>query len=293
MRQSTPRIGIALSGGTLKAATHVGVLLALEKAGIIPDCIAGTSAGSLVGALYAHGYNHADLQGLVKSFPGFRLIDYGFPIASSIMSLAVRRIMPKFISSVPVIPSGLLRGKKFEQYIRDLLADRQSTIPFFIVATDLISGRPVVFHTQTGFTSRHVCAQITDLPKIITGSCALPGIFTPVPLENYQLVDGAFRHYVPVTVLREFGCKKIIAVNLYRLPQSFKPTTIIDVLARSFDILLRESIDNDLENNQDLFVLEPDLTKIKWHSFSDMKKCAAIGQNLVSKEILELYAFLR
>jgi NTE family protein len=292
MRHGTPRLGIALSGGTLKAATHVGVLFALEKVGITPDCIAGTSAGSLVGALYAHGYNHDDLQRLITKFPGFHLIDYGFPVATSLMSLAVRKLMPRFVSTVPVVPNGLLRGKKFEQYIHELLANRKPAIPFFIVATDLVSGGPVVFHTQTDFSSRHVSHPITDLPKIITGSCALPGIFTPVPLGEYQLVDGAFRHYVPVTVLREFGCKKIIAVNLYRLPQPFKPTTIVDVLARSFDILLRESIDNDLEHNQDLYVIEPDLAKIKWHSFSDMKKCYRIGQNTVARELPTLNSFL-
>lgn len=294
MIQSTsrPRLGIALSGGTLKAATHIGVLSALEQAGIVPDCIAGTSAGSLVGALYAHGYRHTDFQRLLRDFPGIRLVDYGFPFLSSVFSWTMHKMMPKRLQSVPVVPNGLVRGQKFIQYISDLIENKPSNIPYFIVATDLISGHPVVFHNSAPFESRHHAVQIEDLPRTIAGSCALPGIFTPVKLPPYELVDGAFRHYVPVTVLREFGCRKIIAVNLYRLPPSFEPTTIVDVLIRSFDILLRESIDNDLESHTDLYVIEPDLSQIRWHAFSDMKKCVYIGTRIVYQELRPLQTFI-
>ncbi len=292
MRQQAPQIGIALSGGTLKAATHVGVLLALERAGIIPNCIAGTSAGSLVGALYAHGYTRSNFGKLLHAFPGVRLFDYGFPITSSIINIGIRKFFPYVGDSIPTVPSGLLRGKKFERYIRSLFTNRKPAIPLFIVATDLISGRPIIFHTGMSSPLHQPSIPITDLAKIITGSCSLPGIFTPVTFDNYQLVDGAFRHYVPVSILREYGCKKIIAINLYRLPQSFQPITIFDVLARSFDILLRESIDNDLEHNHDLYVIEPNLSAIKWHSFSDMKLCMEIGENIIRCELPKLRAFL-
>lgn len=292
MYEQSPRVGIALSGGTLKAATHVGILWALEQAGITPDCIAGTSAGSLIGALYTHGYRTNELAQVIKEFPGFRLLDYGFPFTSSLTSLIIRKLLPRFTPTIPPLPSGLLRGKKLEQYIRALLRNRRPTLPLFIVATDLITGSPVVFHSESKFSSRHQTTPIVDLPKTIVGSCALPGIFTPVQLHNYLLIDGAFRHYVPVTVLREFGCKKIIAINLYRLQQPFTPVTFIDVLSRSFDILLRETIDNDLEQSDNLYVIEPDLRRIKWRSFLEMEKCVSIGRDIIVREIPNIRSFL-
>lgn len=120
----------------------------------------------------------------------------------------------------------------------------------------------------------------------------MPGIFTPIQYGKYLLVDGAMRHYVPVTVLRSAGCQKVIAVNLYRLSPNYEPTTMIDVLARSFDILLRESIDNDVALGSQVLVLEPDMSRLRWHRFTQMSECVEIGRKLVLDRQSEILRFL-
>lgn len=289
-----PRIGVALSGGQLKAAAHIGVLEALDKVGIEPDVLAGTSAGSLVTTLYAHGYRTDDFRGLIENFPGLQLFDYGFPLWSSLYSWSLRhlRIRP---SDVPYAPSGILRGRKLVSYVERLIRNRKPQKPFYIVATDLITGRPVVFTSEPEPIHRASDAyvELNDIPKAVAGSCALPGIFTPVRVDDFLLVDGAMRHYVPVSVLDHAGCDKIIAINLYRLPINYEPTTLVDVLARSFDILLRESIDNDVIASKKTYLLEPDFSDIKWRNFSQMRTCVDLGKRTVDDRRTELLAFMR
>ncbi|WP_236026341.1 patatin-like phospholipase family protein [Alicyclobacillus suci] len=289
---NTPKIGLALSGGTLKAAAHIGVLGALEKLGIKPDVLAGTSAGSLVTALYAHGYRYEQFQQLLATFPGLRLFDYGFPLWSSLYTWTVNHLHRRGPGSVPVVPTGLLRGHRLTKYIERLLVHRRPQLPFYIVATDLISGRPIVFASDSTIRNdAHV--PMKNIPLAVTGSCALPGIFSPVVLDDFVLVDGAMRHYVPVSVLQDAGCDKIIAVNLYRLPANYIPTTLVDVLARSFDILLRESIDNDISPGPKIYVLEPDLSEIKWRKFAEMADCVRIGNTMVNEQRDALLTFLQ
>lgn len=283
-------VGLALSGGTLKAAAHIGVLEALELVGVRPDVIAGTSAGSLVSTLYAHGYRTEQFRQLLARFPGLQLLDYGFPLMSSIWSLAVHRFGG--LQGLPPVPTGVVRGHKLTAYIERLISRRRVQIPLYVVATDLRSGRPVVFSFRQEDRYSDLFIEVDDIPRAVTGSCALPGIFSPVPFDDYLLVDGAMRHYVPVSVLERVGCKKIIAVNLYRLPPHYEPRTIVDVLARSFDILLRESIDNDMVPGSHVYVLEPDVSGIRWRKFSQMTRCVDIGRKLVEDNRMELTSFL-
>lgn len=293
MSRDKPILGLALSGGQLKAAAHIGVLEELERLGIQPDVIAGTSAGSLVGALYAHGYRTKQFHQILKSFPGLKLLDFGFPVWSSIGSLA-KSWLPKWTSSkIPTVPTGLLRGRKLKRYIERLLSSRRLQIPLYIVATDLVTGTPVVLSSENvEERADDAFVKLDDIPSAVTASCALPGIFTPVVMGKWVLIDGAMRHYVPVSVLETVGCDKIIAVNLYRLPEEYEPRTLVDVLTRSFDILLRESIDNDVKPDGHVYTLEPDLSHVHWRHFSQMTDCVEIGKQLVQTQEQALRNFL-
>lgn len=282
-------MGLALSGGTLKAAAHVGVLDALETLGVQIDCVAGTSAGSYVAALYAHGVKPREMVKMVNSFPGPRLLDYGFPLVSSLFTWTNYRLWPRGLKS-HALPSGLLQGRRLEQYFRKSLKKRSAQLAYYVIATDLYSGAPVVYgDTRTNGKARlsaHHCSlfrqihRITDLAKVLRGSCSLPGILTPVPMGEKLLVDGGLRSYVPVEVLRDAGCTHIIAVNLYRLQEKWQPETFAHVLARSFDIILDETIHGDVQGS-DVFALTPNVSHISWHSFRDMKDCVHAGVQAV------------
>lgn len=288
-----PRIGLALSGGTLKAAAHIGVLDALLNLGIEPDFVAGTSAGSFVAALFAHGYTVRDMKELIENFPGPRLLDYGFPLASSLVNLARYRLRKVFhTQTVLPLPSGLLRGKQLETYFRKKFKHREPVKSYAVVATDLITGNPVVFTNHDELTSEEGIFPIDDLTVTLCGSCALPGVLTPVPLQSWLLADGALRFYIPVQILRQAGCDKIIVVNLNKLEEKWEPRTFVHIVQRSVDILLKETMADDLKGN-DIFLLEPDVGHITWVSFHELTNCLNAGEQVVMEHQSELLNFLK
>jgi NTE family protein len=284
-------IGVALSGGALKAAAHVGVLEVLEAQGIIPTCIAGTSAGALVAALYAHGYRTQDLINLIRRFPGPSLFDYGYPVASSLLSLWRYRLTKQGSQQNLQLPNGLLRGKRLHKYIQKLLAGREATMPYYVVATDLLTGNPMAYTNDLDHPASDGIEAISDAVKTVLGSCSLPGILTPVPVKNRLLVDGGLRHYVPVDILRQAGCKKIIAINLYQLQESWTPDTFAHVLTRSFDILLQETVDDDIDGT-DVVVLNPKINHMSWLSFSEMEECIQAGRDVANDSKAKIDALM-
>ncbi len=285
------RLGLALSGGTLKATAHVGVLSALHSLGIYPDCVAGTSAGAFVAALYAHGYSPEELIRMVRRFPGPSLLDIGFPLSSSLYTTVWYRLHRHGAKDTYRVPTGLLRGDKLYRYFRRKFKGRTAVLPYFITSTDLISGQPVTYSNDPEALAKGLAEPIPDTALCVRGSCSLPGVFTPVKIGRRVLVDGAFRHYVPVEILRNAGCTKIIAVNLYRLQKNWRPASIVHVLARSYDILLKESVDDDV-SGPGTVVLEPDVNHLSWISFKDMESGVTVGRNTVFDHAEKLYALL-
>jgi len=176
------RIGVALGSGSARGLAHIGVLRAIEQAGIKVDVIAGASMGAMVGAVYAAG----QLDGLAAEFAAF---DW------------------KRIASLldPVFPrSGLVDGVKIAGFVRARVTSpriEDLPIPFRAVATDLLSGDEVVVGTG-------------DVIEAVRASIAVPGIFTPVRSSGRILVDGGLVNPVPVSVARAMGADCVIAVDL-------------------------------------------------------------------------------
>lgn len=289
---SRPRLGIALSGGALKASAHVGILFALNSLGIYPDVVAGTSAGSFVAATYAQGLREDDFRRVLTQFPGRKLLDYGFPLTSALWNLLTTPLHKR--GHVPVLPNGLLRGRRLERYVASVLKQvpkGQSILPFYIIATDLWTGVPVTFSNDDSAISRGLGYPIENLSQVIVASCSLPGIFTPVTKGPWLLADGACRHYVPVRVLQEVGCEKVIAVNLYRLDEHWKPQSFAHVLSRSYDILLQDAVENDIVG-PDVYVLAPEVSHFTWLSFDQMETGVQAGVEVVFEKKQEIEAFL-
>lgn len=289
--QGGQRIGLALSGGALKASAHVGILNALHRLGIQPDCIAGTSAGAFVAAAYAHGLREPEFEHMLRSFPGRKLLDYGFPVASSLWSLLSTRWMPHGRHRMPPLASGLLRGRRLRNYVTNVIGRRQVEMPFYVIATDLLTGRPVTFSNDTQAQDAGIAYPIGEIAEAVVASCSLPGVLTPIRRDPWLLADGACRHYVPVRVLREVGCQKIIAVNLYQLDEDWSPQSFVHVMTRSYDILLKDAVENDMSGD-DLFVLSPDTGKISWLSFDEVANGVRSGERVVAEQKAQLQAFL-
>jgi NTE family protein len=184
------RIGVALSGGGAAGLAHVGVLEELAGAGIPIHCVAGTSAGAMVGAAYAA--DHLD---------AFR---------ETMCALTRRRVLSLFDPTWP--RSGLLEGRRSLDLIRPHVGERIESLPrpFAAVATDLHSGAEVVLREG------HVL-------EAIRASIAIPGLFTPQRWRGRLLVDGGLTNPLPVDVARQLGAQFVIAVTVLALPEDTVP----------------------------------------------------------------------
>ncbi|MDO8905494.1 patatin-like phospholipase RssA [Hydrogenophaga sp.] len=175
------RVGLALGSGSARGWAHIGVIRALEEAGVCPDLVCGTSIGALVGAAYAAG----ELERLESWVLGLQIGDVvGFADVS--------------------LSAGLLKGDRLMQFFRNHFVDRpleHLQVPFAAVATSLQTGEEVWL--RSGSTLDAVRASI-----------ALPGIFTPVRREGLLLVDGGLANPIPVSLARAMGADIVIAVDL-------------------------------------------------------------------------------
>ncbi|MCU0869313.1 MAG: patatin-like phospholipase family protein [Burkholderiales bacterium] len=198
-----PKIAIALGSGAARGFAHVGVLKMLDAQGIRPDIVVGTSAGSVVGALYAAGISPFEIQKRALE------LDEG----------AVRDL---------TLPNrGFLKGEKLQGWINDAVGNRpieKLDRLLAVVATDLQTGEPVVF--RRGNTGQAVRA-----------SSSVPGVFQPVSIGGRDHVDGGVTIPVPVRVARDLGADIVIAVDIGKHPDTSRTRDTIDVLLQTFTIM--------------------------------------------------------
>ena len=179
--RNRPSVALVLGGGGLRGFAHVGILHAIEEAGIRPDIVVGTSVGAVVGAAYASGMTAAQIESVALSV---RL--------SSLIDLTLSR-------------SGIMRGNKLARWVDTVTAGipiEKFPLRFAAVATDLQSGQAVLLDRGSAGSA-------------IQSSSALPGLNVPVPHENGYLIDGGITSLVPVRFARAMGADFVIAVDIY------------------------------------------------------------------------------
>jgi NTE family protein len=241
-RPPMPRIGVALSGGFARGIAHIGVLRVLEKHHIPVDVIAGTSVGALIGAAYASGTTLDEMEAQSKVT---RFTDFGRWTLSR-LGLASNQKLEEFFARYST-------AKRFE----DL------RIPMVIVATDLGAGNTVYF-TQG------------DLGTAVRASCAYPGLFVPVNLNNRTLVDGFLTEPVPVEGARRAGAEIVIAVNLSSRVVEVRPKSMFEVIGRAFSIV-QQTTEFTWRRDADV-VIEPRVMQVLWDEFSRTPELIAAGE---------------
>src|SRR4029077_346399 len=262
-RRARARIGVALEGGGALGLAHVGVLQWFEDHHIPIDYIAGTSMGGLVGGLYATGKTPKELQDIVEQQNWDIIIGGQTPYQDlSFRRKEDNRDYPTFIQfglkKGLSLPAGLNAGHQISLLIdRELLpyADLKSfddlPIPYRCVATDLVSGKEVVFSDGS-------------LPQAMRASMSIPGVFKPVRNGDQVLVDGGLVSNLPTDVVRKMGADIVIAVHLEVAPvKAEEIQSFFSVLRRSIDVVIRE---NELRglSGADLIV------KVDMHDFTSM-----------------------
>lgn len=201
------RIGLALGGGAARGFAHIGVIKALEAQGIVPEIVVGTSAGSVVGALYASGLNGFALQRTALAMDEATISDWALPLFNT--------------------SPGVLKGEALQNYVNKAIGNvpiEKLKIRFGAVATDLKTGQPILFgRGNTGVAVR--------------ASSAVPSVFQPVRIGNKTYVDGGLVAPVPVRYVREMGADFIIAVNISSATEGAATASSLDVLMQTFSIM--------------------------------------------------------
>ena len=256
--QRAPRLGLALGGGAARGFAHVGVIQVLEANGIHPDVIAGTSAGSLVAALYASGKDAAELERAALSMDEATLTDWILPLVSR----------------------GLMRGEALARYVRQAVGGKlieQMKLPLGILATDLGTGQGVLFRRG-------------DAAQAVRASSAVPGVFNPVAIAGREYVDGGLVAPVPVRQVREMGAEVVLAVDISADPQDLPSNGLLSLLPKTTAIM-GQSI-NRLELAGANVVVRPALAGVGSADFTSRQRSIDAGRVAMQAALPRLKAEL-
>jgi len=255
-KKKMPHIGLALSGGAARGLAHIGVLRALAENDIQIDCIAGTSAGSLVGGAVASGLPLAEIEAIGRNL---RWRDIG------------RLTMSR---------QGVQSNERMEQYLRERLPVtrfEELLIPFAAVATDLKSGEPVVMRDKG------------DVPFAIRASCAIPGWYIPVTDEfGRQLVDGGLVANIPSAMARSLGADLVVAIDVNAEGAKFlgPSLSIISVLLQSMLAVQRTASLHQLKAAD--LIIRPAVGHIRWDEMARAEELIAAGYKAGTESVSKL-----
>jgi NTE family protein len=255
------RIGLALGGGAARGFAHIGVIKALEAQGIYPDIVVGTSAGSVVGALYAAGNNGFALQKTALDMDEAAISDWALPLFGK--------------------SSGVLKGEALQNYVNKAVRNvpmEKLKIQFGAVATDLKNGQPILF--QRGNTGQAVRA-----------SSAVPSVFQPVRIGDHSYVDGGLVAPVPVRFAREMGADFIIAVNISTQTEAQAAVSSLEVLMQTFSIMGQRLNHYELKDAD--VVIAPELPTMKGNDFNGRNLAILAGEQAAAAAMPQIKAKLK
>ena len=247
VNRKAKRVAVVLSGGGAKGMAHIGVLKVLERAGIPVDIITGTSMGSIIGGLYAIGYNANALDSMV------RVQDWGYVITDKEdlrrQSLNDRKKQNTYLFTTGLTigkrdkqAGGIIKGKNLAELFQQLCVGytdsldftRDLPIPFACVATDIIDNAEVDFHSGR-------------LPQAMRASMAIPAAFSPVRIGDMVLVDGGLKNNYPADLAREMGAEIIIGVTVQGAPKSAEEVGgTMSILSQIIDVNCKNKLDENL-----------------------------------------------
>ncbi|MFX0559711.1 patatin-like phospholipase family protein [Tepidibacillus infernus] len=247
-----PKIGIALGSGGARGLAHIGVLRVLQEHQIPIDFIAGSSMGSLIGALFA---NHNDINMIEK------------------LAIHLKR---KYWLDFSVPKLGLITGDKIKELIRILTHGKNIEdlpIPLAIVATDIENGQKKVFREG-------------PIAQAVRASISIPGIFVPERVNDQLLVDGGVVERVPIHSVREMGAEFVIAVDVGMVDAKMKVKSIFDVITQTIDIMERQIYHQQIISAD--YVIRPNVGEISTTSFTNVKDIIDEGYRKANEVIEEI-----
>jgi NTE family protein len=253
MATESRRIGLALGGGAALGLAHIGVLKALDEAGIRPSCVAGTSVGSIVGAAVCAGWTWREILDRARS------------------------VEWQHLASIVIPRKGILSLDRMERFLEEELGAREFSelgIPFAAVATDLATGEPFVFDSG-------------PLARAVRASCSVPGVFEPLNLDGRVLADGGLVDDVPTDVARRLGAEVVVGVNLNtRQRHNSPPGNILDIVYYSLEILLARCSQQSLAVAD--VVVSPELQGFHYRDLGRIEELVARGEEAMRSKMPDL-----
>ena len=252
-QQKRPVVALVLGSGGARGYAHIGVIEVLEKQGIHPDFIVGTSAGSIVGSIYASGKTAAELHEVALN------------------------LKPNDVRDVDVSLKGFFNGQKVENYINRQVNNtplQNLKIPMYVVATELKNGEKTVFnYGNTG--------------QAVRASTAIPSMFVPTKIGDTEYVDGGLVSPVPVQVARDLGADIVIAVDILAQPIHTETSNVWGLFNQNINIMQGRLAEEELKNAD--IVIQPDL-KEKAHIFDVTGREMAIeaGVDAANEKVTDL-----
>jgi NTE family protein len=244
-------IGLALSGGGTRGLVHVGALKALEENGIFPEIISGTSAGSIVGVMYAHGYKPAEILSIASERSLIWMFSLRLPTKGFVRHTFLRKMLNRYIPE-----------KTFEELKK----------PFFVAIANLNTGKPEI--RSTG-----------ELHEVIIASSSIPVLYEPIRIGEYWYADGGLLMNLPVSPLRPLS-SFVIAVNL--IPRielaSEEVTSISGIAARTFNLAAINTIEPELKY-ADVIIEPQEIYNYSRFNFTNIREMYEIGYQETLKHI--------
>ena len=270
-----PKIGLSLSGGGAKGFAHVGVLKVLDSLGVKVDYISGTSMGAIVGGLYASGYSGKEIEKMIKEIDFFSVLANE---KNRKETSFFNKSTDKYLLNLPIkngkinfLPKAYSKGQKNIYLLKDLFGNvsniddfSQLPIPFLCVATNLESGKKMIFEKG-------------DLVNSIMASTAFPGLIDPIKVGDSLYIDGAITLNYPSEPLKKKGMDIVIGVDLNQgLADSKKLNSAIDILNQVIDFNIQKETQKQYDYTD--INIKPDLSGLSSTSYDDKNTIIKSGQ---------------
>lgn len=245
--------GVALSGGTAKSVTHVGVIKALVEAGIPISYVAGTSGGSIVGSMFASGMPISTMETVATNMSWRKLV-----------SIRLTRL-------------GFISSQRIEDFVRETIGNvnfEDLAVPCGVVATNLVTGDRKVFRTG-------------PLARAVRASCSIPQIYLPVEIDGEYYVDGGLSQYLPVETALEMGAEFVLASHLAPVDPTYRrPQNILQLVVQITGLMARKNFPISVAKSH--FVVHPNVDAYSSFDFEHAAEMVEIGYDATRRVVADL-----
>lgn len=251
---SLPPLGIALSGGTAKSVTHVGVIKAIVEAGVPVSYIAGTSGGSMVAAMFASGMPISTLETIATTMSWRKLV-----------SIKLSRL-------------GFISSARIEEFMKETIGDidfAELALPCAVVATNLVTGEKRVFTEG-------------QVARAVRASCSIPQIYLPVEIDEEYYVDGGLAEYLPAETLQEMGCNFVVGSSLAPVDHAYhRPHHILHLVVQITGLMARKNLVDSIKCVD--VIIHPNLDKFGSFDFDSADKMIQVGYDAARRALDTLH----